>query len=207
MGWIDGYGYYSVEDIEPWLITLASTPTPLKEEGTRMIKRIVSITQKHIDGGCKGDADNCPGALAINEAVADLGLHSVVSAYNIGFADADDLQVGGIDAPHMLRAFVRQFDAGEPVSPFSFEIKIPEDFISYKLSLTGPQARTLAALLYRVGGVPSSSPRRHANAIRDKLHAHGFYGGKGEEDGLVQGHMEFRNYPESEPQNDEKIGW
>lgn len=191
----------------PELLGTSSGVYPIEKKGPRMTKYTVEILQEDIDGGCRRDADNCPGALAFNRALATLGLYAQVGAYQISFAtepwDDDGLNagdlVGDVVTPVMLRHFISQYDehGADGVSPFSFEIDLP-DMRHYKLTLSGKEADTLACILASVGGSPDKSPRGHVTRMRNKLAmvgASSYYDKT--EHGLKNGSIAFEDYPDS----------
>lgn len=71
---------------------------------------IIEITQADIDAGVRGDGELCPAALATKRA--------------IGRDDVTKLAV--VPASHeegdKLKEFMRRFDNGEPVEPWSYKI-------------------------------------------------------------------------------------
>lgn len=84
---------------------------------------IVSIEQKHIDAGEIYSAYECPIALAVRDQYPDFQSVTVTP---------DDLYIGislkhgtseMFDMPDEASAFVRDFDKGKAVQPFTFEAK------------------------------------------------------------------------------------
>jgi hypothetical protein len=109
-----------------------------------MSKVTVSITQDDIDEGCRCDADNCPGALAISRAT---GYAAKVGMVTISLRHADNGQFfKEISPPAVLRWFIEQFDNGNKVSPFSFELEVPESS-PHKLHLDKEHAELLLGML------------------------------------------------------------
>jgi hypothetical protein len=109
-----------------------------------MSKVTVSITQEDIDEGCRSDADNCPGALAISRAT---GYVAKVGMVSISLRHADNGQrFEDINCPAMLRHFIEQFDNGNKVSPFSFELEVPEP-PPHKVYLSKEHAELLLGFL------------------------------------------------------------
>ena len=78
----------------------------------------VNVTQDHIDKGARKEAYDCPVSLALGEA--DPGSDWCVSTRHI--MRETGTHVGFIDPPATVSKFVRRFDNGDPVQPFSFEI-------------------------------------------------------------------------------------
>ena len=164
----------------------------------------VEITQADIDNGCKSKASNCPGALAINRVVAPLGLYSAVGITFTDFYDEpvpfqgfDDYKepVHTMGNPNILKMFVTAFDDSRLALPVKFTIELPEDLKVVRLTLTGREADTLAAILYNIGGHPAISPRKHVSSLRDKLQSAGVRGGGVDEArGLIGGKIMFSDY-------------
>jgi len=76
----------------------------------------VTVTQQHIDKGVKGSCGFCPIALAIKEAFnTDYVL--VASDLDIGESIRD------FPTPEEVQQFYCDFDRGQPVQPFTFELK------------------------------------------------------------------------------------
>jgi hypothetical protein len=75
----------------------------------------VSVTQKDIDSGCPIDKCGCPVALALKRA---LGNGQSIQVGNF----AVDIDGGRAHLPLEAIAFVKAFDMGKPVKPFSFEL-------------------------------------------------------------------------------------
>jgi len=80
---------------------------------------IVKVTQEHIDTGNRGSRspESCPVALAMKDA----GMHYPwVDSEYISFFDAEAHQE---PTPPLVALFIMDFDAGEPVEPFEFELE------------------------------------------------------------------------------------
>ena len=83
---------------------------------------IIHVTQEDINNGTKGDCKVCPVALALFRAT---GMHWMVMAsfafpagYTHGNIETASV-VWGPNSPAF--AFIRDFDAGQTVSPFEFD--------------------------------------------------------------------------------------
>jgi hypothetical protein len=83
----------------------------------------VDVTQADIEAGETGDCSNCPVALAVRRAAVAAGL-----------PDADwvevcfpRIKIGHVafSFPRGIGQFVDDFDAGESVRPFSFDLDRP----------------------------------------------------------------------------------
>jgi hypothetical protein len=83
---------------------------------------IIHVTQEDIDHGDRADCYSCATALALNRAL-NLDEFSEVHVWFDGF------RIGGegrlIKFPAEVRRFISYLDAGEPVEPFSFVVRIP----------------------------------------------------------------------------------
>ena len=81
----------------------------------------VKVTRRDIDNGKPRDMDSCPIAKAIHrcrfrKAEVD---NSVIHLRGY-YSDGDPLPM-----PETAKRFVKQFDAGKPVKPFAFTLRIP----------------------------------------------------------------------------------
>jgi len=76
----------------------------------------IDVKQRHIDMGLPKDACRCPVACAIEEAT-----RSVVFVTNTGLI-MGLLGPQKFPIPPEVLAFIKAFDAGQHVEPFSFEI-------------------------------------------------------------------------------------
>jgi hypothetical protein len=82
------------------------------------VKRTITVLQDDIDKGVKNDPYSCAIALAVKR---DLNRDLVTVGYH--------LDIGGLkfaNLPPEARNFVRDFDNGEAVKPFKFEVDIKE---------------------------------------------------------------------------------
>jgi hypothetical protein len=76
----------------------------------------VHVTQEHIDKGCKWSCARCPVALAMLAA----GLKDIsVGGYFIRWWDD---RICEMRTPSKVDRFMRNFDTGRKVSPFTFEL-------------------------------------------------------------------------------------
>jgi hypothetical protein len=75
----------------------------------------VHVTQKHIDNGEQCDGRECPIALAARDAFPDI--HISVSHHYI-FVDGKSQLL-----PVNVSRFIKTFDGGGMVKPFSFEVQ------------------------------------------------------------------------------------
>lgn len=115
---------------------------------------LVRVEQRHINEGKAKSCGSCPLARAINDAlgrdIAPLGVGvNNTSWWGNPFGD-----IGGT-LPFDASAFVVNYDAGLPVEPFEFEIRIPDRFRE-SLHLNEADAAHIAAKLKEIrdGGYP-----------------------------------------------------
>lgn len=82
---------------------------------------IIHVTQKNIDEGTKGSCSACPIALAIRDKIGD-------SNCTVDVANGIEFKYLGLDycciLSTKLRAFMRCFDGGLAVEPFSYALRI-----------------------------------------------------------------------------------
>lgn len=74
----------------------------------------IHVTQKHINAGVKKQCTSCPVALALQDHFDNKDLWAGPSDFLT--------PTGCADTPEVVREFMNRFDAGDFVSPFSFEI-------------------------------------------------------------------------------------
>lgn len=84
--------------------------------------RTIQVTQDDIDLGEPGNCDRCPGALALNHQLG--GQWSVFD--DLLWRFTDDGPCDEFEIPRELRDFADDFDNLRPVSPFSFDLNVPE---------------------------------------------------------------------------------
>ncbi|MCI0537687.1 MAG: hypothetical protein L0Z50_20935 [Verrucomicrobiales bacterium] len=90
----------------------------------------IEVTQNDIDKGCEKDCLKCPVALAINRVLrkpyvcyVDIPLIRIRKGRSLDF-------VCEILTPEVAIDFIRAFDPGRDVSPFSFDLSIPEEYVA-----------------------------------------------------------------------------
>jgi hypothetical protein len=83
---------------------------------------IVRVLQTHIDRGSPCAPSSCPIALALEDQT---GQPWNVGRYSCIIADDEPNNDGSIPLPEIARSFVRSFDWGNRVYPFSFELPDP----------------------------------------------------------------------------------
>lgn len=85
------------------------------------MKLHVEVTAEDIHYGATGSPDCCPVALALRR---HCGRASVgTTAVSLFPPDADVQQVG---LPADVQDFILQFDAGQKVEPFAFDLDLPD---------------------------------------------------------------------------------
>ena len=89
------------------------------------IKVNVNLTQNHIYHGDAGECGSCPAALAILDALPGTqpdveGRHIRLHRGTIGGKSAR------VDTPQAVRNFIKDFDDGLHVEPFTFELTVPD---------------------------------------------------------------------------------
>jgi hypothetical protein len=87
------------------------------------MKLKIDVTEEDIKNGAAGSPGSCPIALACKKAGKPLMIGE-----REAYASMSDLDQEGAGAvlPLEARQFVFRFDSGAFVSPFSFELEIPE---------------------------------------------------------------------------------
>ncbi|ANA87336.1 hypothetical protein PBI_KAMPE_104 [Gordonia phage Kampe] len=84
----------------------------------------VTVTQEHIDKGKRWEICNCPIALALKEK----GFNNVeVSTFEISASKHNDLMINHYRVPSVAKRFIKSFDDGHPVEPFTFEARKYKD--------------------------------------------------------------------------------
>lgn len=83
---------------------------------------LIAVTQEHIDNGKAMSCGACPIALAAKEVFVE-GLEIAVGIDCIG------VDTYFVDLPDVARRFVRAFDDGKFVRPFTFEIDVPRRLV------------------------------------------------------------------------------
>ena len=74
----------------------------------------IQVTQKHIDEGKKDHCFLCPVALALRDAGFGRPEVTVNRLYLLG--------AGCFALPDAAKTWIQDFDYGEPVQPFAFEV-------------------------------------------------------------------------------------
>ena len=88
----------------------------------------IYVEQWHIDKGKPAECGSCPVALAVKDVLRESFLVNVGMCTVAVFTD-DGSQSWGDDLPEVANRFIDRFDLGMRVSPFSFELPIPEEFL------------------------------------------------------------------------------
>ena len=92
----------------------------------RMLGRVetytINVTEEHISQGTRNAPAYCPIALAIEDVFEDPTTYADVGEEEIGVFDYPDLLVGVPNT--VVQAFIRAYDAGEAVKPFTFRLEL-----------------------------------------------------------------------------------
>lgn len=93
------------------------------------MKRLIEVTQKHIDEGKRGEANTCAVALALTDAT---GYSASVGTFSGTLFKIDRLSgvVADFDLPKPVTKWIKAFDSGSTVTPMSFEIDLPDQEVS-----------------------------------------------------------------------------
>lgn len=86
-----------------------------------MKKIRVKVTKRDIKLGLREDMTRCPVALALHHRK----FKAANVCYNLISLDGLWYRPESIPSPKSVERFVKRFDAGKPVRPFSFTLKIP----------------------------------------------------------------------------------
>lgn len=81
----------------------------------------VIVTQDHIARGRQGP-NSCPVALALKETSSDFANVIVGPQWFFSRNEEFHITYQSTNLPKKVQQFIKKFDAGEPVKPFSFEI-------------------------------------------------------------------------------------
>lgn len=87
------------------------------------MKRKIEVTQDDINNGDRDDTQSCPIALALLKAGFT---EPRVDGCDICYTEGD--KVKSVMSPSVVRDFVKSFDRGLPVKPFSFELDLGKVF-------------------------------------------------------------------------------
>lgn len=82
----------------------------------------INVTEDHIARGRQGAPNSCPVALALKETSSDFA--NVVVSPSWFFSKNKDFKITyeATNLPKKVQQFIKKFDTGKPVKPFSFEI-------------------------------------------------------------------------------------
>jgi hypothetical protein len=85
---------------------------------TKTKQLVVKVCQGDINSGVPENATSCPIARALRSIVKDVNGYEVLQ---------DQIQIRGkiMALPKSARKFIKKFDAGDPVKPFNFRVKLP----------------------------------------------------------------------------------
>lgn len=85
----------------------------------------IEVTQDDINNGCIHRIKQCPVALAINRVLAE-GCQAFVYGAVISIQTSNGLEIFSTLTPAIARNFIKIFDKSEDVSPFTFDLDIPD---------------------------------------------------------------------------------
>lgn len=89
----------------------------------------IQVTQQHIRQGTEGNCRDCPTALAINDVLNEY-YYTVVRPSSIYINHKTRMYIGKeFDTPEEVKEFVRYYDGGYDVTPFSFNLDIPSEML------------------------------------------------------------------------------
>ena len=80
---------------------------------------IIEVTEQHIRHGTRNNCEHCPIALAVNET---FNINTAVVSGE-DFAIGEGINFKEYSLPQEARDFIRQFDDGDEVQPFTFEAR------------------------------------------------------------------------------------
>jgi hypothetical protein len=84
---------------------------------------IIQVTQKDIDKGLKSSCYECPIALAFKRKVKN----QILFGYAVNYESIDHFTKDNkwyiYALPKKAQTFIKRFDGGKPVEPFTFEIE------------------------------------------------------------------------------------
>lgn len=87
----------------------------------------VAVSQRHIDEGQVCNCDYCPVALGLVESIAPVRSASVACNWAHVFTTEG---FWNVKLPTIVAQFIRDFDAGRPVSAFSFPLDVPDEVLA-----------------------------------------------------------------------------
>jgi hypothetical protein len=89
----------------------------------------IKVTQEDIDRGVSTDCTKCPIALACIRSVPSIE-SCLVDPREIAFFPPRSNIWVDVKTPYAAVRFMREFDGGHPVSPFSFTLELPEELFA-----------------------------------------------------------------------------
>lgn len=84
---------------------------------------LIHVTSEHIKNGRKGSPSACPIALAIMKKCYDV----YVGTDYLQVKKQPDRYFTNMRFPKAVKAFIRKFDCGEEVAPFSFTLRAKKE--------------------------------------------------------------------------------
>lgn len=96
-----------------------------RAKDSRVEKRyVIEVTQEDIDAAVKGNSSRCAVATAIARQIGDAG-HVIVDVQTIRFSRLDKRARLYYLTPPVVTSYIIDFDAGDPIEPFSFRLSHP----------------------------------------------------------------------------------
>lgn len=89
---------------------------------TKMKTITVTVTEDHIRRGVPQEPEFCPVALAL-ETIFPASTHISVDEEAVDLTH-EDLRFQSVELPRSATRFIRAFDSGKPVEPFSFRVEL-----------------------------------------------------------------------------------
>jgi hypothetical protein len=91
------------------------------------VEKTVMVRAGDIAAGIKGDCSRCPVALALRRSFPSAGDVMVCFTINLYRTVKDGLPSARVKTPDDVVCFIRDFDYGRRVKPFSFKLDLPID--------------------------------------------------------------------------------
>jgi hypothetical protein len=93
---------------------------------TRSYNFLINVEPEHIQNGNRASTTSCPIALALNNAPMSSGSSTSISLLGEWFVDSNEAQLSSWKGflPEDACDFIRAFDDGEDVEPFTFNLTV-----------------------------------------------------------------------------------
>jgi hypothetical protein len=99
-------------------------------ERSDIMKKLIEVTQSHIEVGSRKDRNYCPVGIAVNQQVGGTDYVFGVDRERLTLYEyeGDVLTTRQISKPpRSVSRFIKRFDQGLSVRPFSFWLSVPDD--------------------------------------------------------------------------------